>query len=206
MQTFIGRDGFRFLDEREMRLEERWFHYSTTEVFAGQFRSPDWLLWRDGRFREALRVMREAPIRGDRARVWRDRGVRAVRVQVVDAGSLREPSSPLNYLVTYLEATHPEEDRLLADADLCAARGVALPGVDFLIHDDEVVFTKYEGRPSVIHRDAYFNRPPEPGQDDDRPAFARYAAAADALLARREAIRYRGPLFGRQLLDQRDLG
>lgn len=125
-------------------------------------------------------------------------------MQAVDTASLLDPGSPLNYLLAYLAVTHPEEDQLLADADLCAASGIVLPEVDFLIHDDDAAFTKYEGRPGVIYRDAYFNRRPEPGQDDDRPAYARYAAAADALVAQREAISYQGQPVGLQLLRQLD--
>lgn len=200
MRTFVGRDGFRFLDEREMWLTSRWFHYSTTEVFAGQFRSPDWFLWRAGRFVPAVARMRSLPTRADRDEAWQANGVQATRVQVVDAASIRAPESPVNYLLTYLQVTHPAEDRLIVDADVCAALGIELPAVDFLIHDDDVVFTKYEGEPGVIYRDAYFNTPPGPGQDDDRPFFRRYAAAAQVLLTRREEIRFRGRLFGEDLV------
>lgn len=196
MRTFVGKEGFRFLDEREMRLTSWWFHYSTTEVFAGQFRSPDWQLWRAGDFDAAVATMRGLTTRADRQEVWRVEGVRVTRVQVVDCAAIRDPGSPVNYLLTYLQVTHPQEDRLIVDAERCVALGVDLPSVDFLIHDDEVVFTKYEGEPGVIYRDAYFNTPPDPGQDDDRPSFRRYATAAQELLARREEIRYRGRLFG----------
>jgi hypothetical protein len=199
VRTLTGREGFRFLDERELGLRNRWFHYSTPEVFAHQFASPDWLRWKDGDFEAAVRTMLGLQTKTDRARSWQKNGVRVTRVQAVDAASLKEPGSALNYLLTYLAATHPDEDRLIVDADVCAAKGVELPDIDFLIHDDDVVFTKYEGEPSVVYRDAYFNTAPEPGQDDDRPFFRYCADAADTLLARREEIAYRGELFGVEL-------
>lgn len=164
VQTFIGRDGFRFLDEREMHLTARWFHYSPPETFAQMFRSPDWALWGNGEFEaaiETMRGLRKGPGReADRTQVWAAKGVDVVRLQVVDAESIKEPESPLNYLLTYLAVTHPDEDRLIIDGDKCAVNGITLPDIDFLIHDDDAVFTKYEGEPSVIYRDAYFNRPP----------------------------------------------
>lgn len=129
--------------------------------------------------------------------------VDVVRLQVVDAESIKEPESPLNYLLTYLAVTHPDEDRLIIDGDKCAVNGITLPDIDFLIHDDDAVFTKYEGEPSVIYRDTYFNRPPEhPGEDDDRPMFRHYAELADGLLARREELAYEGALFGIDLLQR----
>lgn len=204
MKTFKGREGFAFLDERESRLSSRWFHYSPPETFSFMFRSPDWLLWRQGRFTEAVHAMRDIRERrdreSDRARQWAANGVRAMRLQVVDAASIRELRSPLNYLLTYLTVTHPDEDRLVVDGDRCAAAGIELPDVDFLIHDDDLVMTKYEGEPGVIWRDLYLNRPPRPGQDDDRPTYRRYAAVADDLLARRDQVRYTGLLPGLDLL------
>jgi hypothetical protein len=180
VRTLTGTEGFRFLDERELSLRARWFHYSTPEVFAHQFRSPDWLLWRDGDFEAAVRTMLGLQPKTHRARTWRRNGVQVTRVQVVEAGSVKEPGSALNYLLTYLAATHPEEDRL--------------------IHDDDVVFTKYVGDPGVIYRDAYFNTAPEPGEEDDRPFFRYCADAAATLLARRDEIAYHGELFGLGLL------
>lgn len=205
MQTFIGKDGFRFLDEREMHLSVRWFHYSPPETFSHMFRSPDWMLWRRGEFEAAIEMMRGFDTsRGreaDRARIWAANGVDVVRLQVVDAESIEQPESPLNYLLTYLTVTHPGEDRLIIDGDKCAANDIALPGVDFLIHDADVVFTKYEGMPSVVYRDAYFNRAPEsPDEQDDRPFFTYCADAAVGLLARRDELTYEGPLFGVDLL------
>ena len=74
MQTFIGKDGFRFLDEREMHLTTRWFHYSPPETFSHMFRSPDWALWRNGEFEaatETMRGLRKRPGReADRTQVW----------------------------------------------------------------------------------------------------------------------------------------
>jgi hypothetical protein len=205
MRTFIGKDGFRFLDEREMHLKVRWFHYSPPETFSHMFRSPDWPLWRDGEFETAIETMRGLPAtsgrEADRARAWAENGVEVVRLQVVDEESIREPRSPLNYLLTYLEVTHPGEDRLVIDADACAARGIVLPDVDFLIHDADAVFTKYEGAPSVVYRDAYFNQAPtHPGDDDDRPIVRYYCELADQLLARRDELTYRGTLLGLDLL------
>jgi hypothetical protein len=206
VQTFIGKDGFRFLDEREMHLTTRWFHYSPPETFSHMFRSPDWALWQSGEFEAAIETMRglwKGPGReADRTQVWVANGVDVVRLQVVDAESINEPESPLNYLLTYLAVTHPDEDRLIIDGDTCAAHGIALPDIDFLIHDDDAVFTKYEGEPSVIYRDAYFNRLPVPGEDDDRPTFHHYAGLADGLLARREELAYQGSLFGIDLLHR----
>lgn len=205
MRTFIGRDGFNFLDEREVRLTRRWFHYSPPETFSQLFRSPDWLLWRDGELEAAVDAMhgvladrgREA----EREQLWRRNGLDVVRVQVVDAASLRDVGSPLNYLLTYLHVTHPHEDRVLVDADRCGAAGVDLPDVDFLIHDDDLVITKYLGEGSVVHRDAYFNRVPAgAGEDDDRSAFRYYRDLADDLLGRRDELGYRGRLPGLDLL------
>jgi hypothetical protein len=207
VQTFIGTDGFRFLDEREMHLTKRWFHYSPPETFSHMFRSPDWALWQGGEFEAAIQTMcdlRKGPGReADRTQVWAANGVDVVRLQVVDAESIKEPESPLNYLLTYLAVTHPGEDRLIIDGDKCAANGIALPDIDFLIHDDDAVFTKYEGEPSIIYRGAYFNRVPDkPGEDDDRPMFHYYAELADGLLARRDELSYEGPLFGIDLLHR----
>ena len=121
VQTFIGRDGFRFLDECEMHLTARWFHYSPPETFSQMFRSPDWALWRSGEFEAAIETMSglgKGPGReADRTRVWAANGVDVVRLQMVDAESIKEPASPLNYLLTYLAVTHPGEDRLVFDGD-----------------------------------------------------------------------------------------
>jgi hypothetical protein len=205
VKTFKGRDGFAFLDEREGRLTRRWFHYSPPETFAFMFRSPDWLLWRQGQFTKAVDAMRvirdQRGPESHRARQWAANGVQVTRLQVVDAASTRELRSPLNYLLTYLTVTHPGEDRLVVDGDRCAAEGIELPDVDFLIHDDDLVMTKYEGEPGVIWRDLYLNSPPEPGEEDDRPAYRRFVVVAEDLLARRDRLRYTGPLPGLDLLD-----
>jgi hypothetical protein len=225
VKTFVGREGFRFLDEREMRLTSRWFHYSPTETFSELFRSPDWFLWREHRFTEALQVMATAGANPDhetsRERRWAASGVRAVRLQVVDAESVADIASPLNYLLTYLHVTHPGEQRLLLDGDAASAAGAALPDVDFILHDDDLAITKYLAVPThppatpatpaaaatagagvVVHRDAYFNRPPTPQDpDDDRPVYRRYAALADAVLSSASDLTYRGPLPGVALLD-----
>jgi hypothetical protein len=173
------------------------------------FRSPDWFLWQDGRFEAAIdamiRIRGSAGRESDRTKVWSDNGVDIVRLQVVDAVSLEEPSSPLNYLLTYLTVTHPGEDRLIIDGGGAATNGITLPDIDFLIHDDDLVITKYEGAPSTIYRDAYFNAPPaDPGDDDDRPMFRYYADLADNILAQRNDLIYKGSLFGLDLLS--DLG
>jgi hypothetical protein len=204
MKTFKGSDGFAFLDERERRLTRRWFHYSPPETFSFTFRSPDWLLWREGKLTAAVDAMREIRDRRGReslrASRWAANGVRVTRLQVVDAASLRELNSPLNYLLTYLKVTHSDEERLILDGDRCAAEGIALPDTDFLIHDDDLVMTKYEGEPGVIWRDLYVNRPPGPGESDDRPTYRRFAELADALLARQDQLRYTRPLPGLDLL------
>jgi hypothetical protein len=206
VQVLKGKAGFAFLDERELRLRRRWFHYSTPEVFAGQFRSPDWALWAAGDREGAVRVMRTLPVKTDRARTWRRAGVHVARLQVVDAQVLADPGSALNYLITYLEVTHPEEYRVLIDADRARQAGVVLPEVDFLIHDDDVAFTKYigepgpPGSPGVVYRDVYWNRAPAPGQDDDRPAYRAFAQAADTLLARHTDLAWTGPLPATELL------
>ncbi len=63
--------------------------------------------------------------------------------------------------------------------------------------------TKYEGTPGVMYRDLYVNAAPEhPGQDDDRPAFRRYADLADQLLAQRQALTYTGPWAGQALIER----
>jgi Family of unknown function (DUF6879) len=200
VQVLKGKAGFAFLDDREMSLRSLWFHYSTPEVFAGQFRSPDWLAWRAGNIDEAVHLMRAAPRKRHREEVWKAAGVHVARVQVVDAPSLADPAGAMQYFLTYLAATHPHEDRLIVDAARAAAAGVDLPELDFLIHDDDVAFTKYEGEPGVIYRRVYWNRPPAPGQDDDRAAYAEFAAAARLLLESRETIAYLGPLAADQLL------
>jgi hypothetical protein len=205
VQTFKGKAGFRFLDEREMNLSTRWFHYSPPETFSHMFRSPDWALWRKRDFEAAIETMRslQQGREADRTQLWAANGVQVVRLQVVNAESIKEPESPLNYLLTYLAATHPGEDRLIIDADKSAANGIALPDIDFLIHDNDVVFTKYEGEPSIIYRDAYFNRAPEhPSEDDDRPMFHHYSDLAERLLARRQELTHDGPLFGINLLHR----
>jgi hypothetical protein len=204
VKTFKGRDGFAFMDEREPRLSRRWFHYSPPETFAFMFRSPDWLLWRQGHFTEAvdaMRVIRDRRGRESaRAQHWAGNGVQVTRLQVVNAEAIQALSSPLNYLLTYLAVTHPEEDRLIVDGDRCAAEGIQLPDEDFLIHDDDLVMTKYEGEPGVIWRDLYLNQPPEPGDLDDRPVYRRFTELADQLLARRDDLSYTGPLPGLDLL------
>jgi hypothetical protein len=201
VQTFKGKAGFAFLDEREMHLRVRWFHYSPPETFSHVFRSPDWFQWREGDFTGAIATMKGLERKPDRARAWATNGVSAVRAQVVDAASIADPRSPLNYLLTYLAVTHPEEDRLIIDADRAAQAGIALPEVDFLIHDDDVVFTKYEGAPGVVYRDAYYNQAPEgPEDEDDRPFFRHFTSAADELLACRDRLTYLGPLAGLHML------
>src|SRR5689334_16201931 len=121
-----------------MHLSTRWFHYSPPETFSHMFRSPDWALWTTSQFEAAIETMRglQQDREADRTQVWTANGVQVVRLQVVDAASIREPESPLNYLLTYLAATHPGEDRLIIDADKSAANGIALPDIDFLIHDN----------------------------------------------------------------------
>lgn len=207
MHTFKGEDGFRFLDEREMRLRKRWLHYSPPETFSQMFRSPDWLLWKDGKFEASVAAMRTALAQRDREAtrelLWLSAGVQVVRLQVVDAESIRDPASPLNYLTTYLTVTHPHEDRVIIDGDRCAATGIDLPDVDFLIHDDDLVITKHLGEPGVVYRDAYFNQPPAAaGDDDDRPVFRHYSDLADDLTARRDQLRYQGRLPGLDLLNR----
>jgi hypothetical protein len=207
VQTFKGKAGFAFLDEREMHLKASWFHYSPPETFSHVFRSPDWFQWRDGDLAGSIETMKGLERKPDRARAWAEHGVSAVRAQVVDAPSIDDPRSPLNYLLTYLAVTHPEEDRLIIDADRAAGQGVVLPEVDFLIHDDDVVFTKYEGEPAVVYRDAYYNQPPaRPDAEDDRPFFRHFAAAADELLAHRDEILYLGSLVGLDLLAVSEAG
>lgn len=200
MEILKGKAGFAFLDDRELTLRFRWFHYSTPELFAGHFRSPDWLAWRAGNIDEAIHLMRTAPRKTHREAVWEAAGIHVARVQVVDAAALADPIGPMQYFLTYLAATHPHEDRLIVDVARAAAAGVDLPETDFLIHDDDVAFTKYEGEPGVIYRRVYWNRAPAPGQGDDRPAYARFTDAARALLDVRETIAYRGPLTADRVL------
>ncbi|MDQ1307840.1 MAG: hypothetical protein QG671_3674 [Actinomycetota bacterium] len=153
-----------------------------------------------------MRVMQTLPVKTDRALTWRRAGVQVARLQVVHAQVLADPGSALNYLITYMEATHPEEDRILIDADRARQAGVELPEVDFLIHDDDVAFTKYlgepgtPGSPGVVYRDVYWNREPASGEDDDRPAYRRFAQAADTLLARRADLAWTGSLVAAEVL------
>jgi hypothetical protein len=202
VQVLKGKAGFAVLDERELQLRSRWFHYSTPEVFAGHFRSPDWIAWQSGDIDEALRLMHRAPRRTDRTAIWAAAGVAVTRVQVVDAVSLADPFSPLQYFLTYMAVTHPEEDRLIVDAARADEAGVLLPETDYLLHDDEVAFTKYEGEPGVIYRDVYWNRPPGPGEHDDRPQYAAFDAAAVRVLQARDEIAHRGSLTAHRLLSQ----
>ncbi|GAB3259942.1 hypothetical protein [Kineosporia babensis] len=207
MQTFKGKTGFAFLEERETRLKQRWFHYSPPETFSHMFRSPDWLLWKDGDLTGSVKAMYEHTQDGerenDRSKVWARNGVAVHRLQVVDAASLADPGSALNYLLTYLAVTHPDEDRIIIDGDACTANGVDLPDVDFLIHDEDLVMTKYEGEPRVMYRDLFWNAPPaEPGEDDDRPTYRRYAELAEQLLAQPQALTYTGPWSGLSLIQQ----
>lgn len=207
MKTFKGKSGFAFLEERETRLSRRWFHYSPPETYSQMFRSPDWLLWKSGDLTGAVRAMfertRDGQRENDRGQVWARNGVDVHRLQVVDARSLADPGSPLNYLLTYLAVTHPHEDRIIIDGDASAEAGIELPDVDFLIHDDDLVMTKYEGEPGVMYRDLYWNTAPEnPGDDDDRSMFRQYADLADRLLARREALRYTGRWSGQGLIQR----
>lgn len=205
MKTLIGRAGFEFLDEREHRLRSRWFHYSTLEVYARFFRSPDWRLWQQGRYEEAVQVMlagTDAIARNRaRAEIWADAGIQVTRAQVIDATAAGQIEHPVNYLLTYLAATHPGEDRLLVDSAKATAAGIDLPELDFLIHDDDLVMTKYEGAPSVPYRDLYLNTAPERGQEDDRPFFTTCRTLADVLLERRAEIAWGAALPGLALLD-----
>lgn len=208
MRTLVGTDGFRFLDEREMRLQKRWLHYSTADVFSQFFRSPDWLLWQDGRYDDAIRSMRA--MRRDRivarARLWAENGVTVTRIQVVDHASIQHLPSPVNYLLTYLAATHPDEDRYLLDSAKCATADITLPTNDLLLHDDDLLFTKYEGEPGVVYRDTYLNAPPaNPSDDDDRPFFHHCANTIELLLARRDQLRYTEALPGEDLLRRNTL-
>ena len=205
MKTLIRRDGFEFLDEREHRLRSRWFHYSTVNVYAQFFRSPDWRLWQQGRYAEAIQTMladTDGIARNHaRAQIWAQSGVTVTRAQVLTAEAAAQIEHPANYLLTYLAATHPDEDRLVVDSTKTAAAGIDLPDLDFLIHDDDLVMTKYEGEPTVPYRDLYLNTPPETGEPDDRPFFATCRDLADQLLAHRTEIAWTGDLPGLSLLN-----
>jgi hypothetical protein len=84
---------YRFMDEREMHLSTRWFHYSPPETFSRMFRSPDWALWRNSEFEAAIESMRglQQGREADRTQIWAANGVQVVRLQVVDAESIKEP-------------------------------------------------------------------------------------------------------------------
>ncbi len=132
MKTFIGKSGFAFLEERETRLKQRWFHYSPPETFAHTtFRSPDWLLWREGQHEAAVAAMYAKTTDGvrenDRTQIWARNGVRASRLQVVDALSLADPGSPLNYLLTYLAVTHPTKTASSSTPTPAPRRGSPCP-------------------------------------------------------------------------------
>jgi hypothetical protein len=204
VKTFTGKTGFEFLDEREYRLRSRWFHYSTLEVYSQFFRSPDWRLWQHGRYEDSVQAMLEGTdgIARNRARaqVWADAGVQVVRAQVIDADAAARIDHPVNYLLTYLAATHPDEDQFVVDSAKTAAVGLELPELDFLIHDDDLVMTKYEGQSGRPQRDLYRNTPPDPGEDDDRPFFTRCRHLADQLLKHRAEITRTGDLPGLALL------
>lgn len=205
MKTFIGRAGFEFLHQREHRLRSRWFHYSTVDVYSQFFRSPDWRLWQQGRYENAVHAMLEDTdgIAHNRARaqVWANAGIQVTRAQVIDAEAAERIEHPVNYLLTYLAATHPDEDCLVIDSAKTAAVGIELPDLDFLIHDDDLVMTKYEGEPSVPHRDLYLNTAPDQGEDDDRPFFVTCRDVVDLLLAHRAEIAWTGDLPGLALLE-----
>jgi len=204
MKTFVGRTGFAFLDERELRLRSRWFHYSTLDVFWRFFRSPDWQLWQQARYEDALRLMladTDGIARNRaRARVWADAGVQVTRAQAIDVDAAARIEHPLNYLITYLAATHPDEDTLVIDTAKAVAAGIDLPDLDFLVHDDDLVMTKYEGPGGVPQRDLYLNLPPRPGEDDDRPFYARCRDAADQILSHRAEITWTDDLPGLAIL------
>jgi hypothetical protein len=205
VKTLIGRAGFEFLDEREPRLRSRWFHYSTVDVYAQFFLSPDWLLWQQGRYEEAVQVMlgdTDGIARNHaRAQVWTEARIEVIRAQVINAEAAGRIEHPVNYLLTYLAATHPDEDRLVVDCARTTTVGIALPDLDFLIHDDDLVMTKYEGESAVPHRDLYLNMAPDQGEEDDRPFFAACREVTELLLMHRAEIAWAGDLPGPALLE-----
>jgi hypothetical protein len=83
--------------------------------------------------------------------------------------------------------------RLIGDADRCAPSGVESAEVDFVLHDDKVVFTKYEGPPGVVYRDADVNTAREPARTTTGRLFryrADSSATAPTLPVPRRLFRY----------------
>jgi hypothetical protein len=100
VRTFVGQKEFHLLDDREMHLRKRWFHYSPPATFSTRFRSPTGLLWREGHFEEVIEILHGIRLPGLR------------------------PAGLLNHPLTYLAVTHPDEDRLIIDGDARAEKAL----------------------------------------------------------------------------------